>query len=132
MRRQFRLPEQDEDFLDALGYPWETVVEPSGRWLLLHGYKVQPAGYARAIADMGISVAPGYPDVQLDMMFFHPHLVRADGRPLGAVSGGHPFDGRDWQRWSRHRTGANPWRPGVDDLSTHFGLVDEWLAREFR
>jgi hypothetical protein len=89
-------------------------------------------GYGRQDVDAAVNVAPGYPDSQLDMVYFHPHLVRADGKPLGAVSGGVAIDGRDWQRWSRHRTPANPWRPGVDDLSTHLGLVHEWLAREFR
>src|SRR4051812_5086901 len=105
MRRQFRLPEQDEEFLEAFGRPWETVVEGASRWLLVHDFNLHP-GYGRASADIAINVSPGYPDVQLDMMFFHPHLVRLDGKPLGAVSGGFPIDGRDWQRWSRHRTGA--------------------------
>ena len=42
------------------------------------------------------------------------------------------FDGKTWQRWSRHRTPANPWRPGLDNLATHFGLVEEWFGREVR
>lgn len=131
MRRQFRLPEHDEEFLGTLPCAWETLLEPSNRWLLLVGLPI-PAGYGRQEVDAAVNVAPGYPDVQLDMVYFHPHLARVDGKPLGAVSGGFRIDARDWQRWSRHRTAANPWRPGVDDLATHLGLVHEWLAREVR
>jgi len=131
MRKQFSLPDNDEGFLEALGRPWETVVDGAGRWLLVQEFAV-PAGYGHVAVHLAVSIAPGYPDVQLDMVYFHPHLVRTDGKPLGAVSAGFPIDGRDWQRWSRHRTGANPWRPGLDDLSTHVVLVEEWLRREFR
>ncbi|MBX9746205.1 MAG: hypothetical protein K2X34_04840, partial [Hyphomonadaceae bacterium] len=52
-----------------------------------------------------------------------------DGRAIGALAHD-DFDGKTWQRWSRHRTPANRWRPGIDGLSTHFALVQEWLARE--
>ena len=38
--------------------------------------------------------------------------------------------GQEFQRWSRHRTGQNPWRPGIDNLHTHLSLVEEWLLRE--
>jgi hypothetical protein len=135
MRRQFRLPEHDEEYLEALGRPWETIVEGGNshgnRWLLVRDFGV-PTGYTHAAVDVAINIAPTYPDVQLDMAWFHPHLGRRDGRGLGAVGGGYRIDGRDWQRWSRHRTAANPWRPGVDDVSTHLVLVTEWLAREFR
>ncbi len=131
MRRDFRLPEQDEQFLDGLGVAWETISEPSNRWLLLPAYPV-PRGYNHVQADVVVNVSPGYPDAQLDMVYFHPHLARSDGKALMQVSAGYSIDGRDWQRWSRHRTPANPWRPGVDDLATHLGLVDEWLVREFK
>jgi hypothetical protein len=64
------------------------------------------------------------------MVYVLPHLARKDGVGINNLSG-QSIDGTDWQRWSRHRTGANPWRPGVDDLSTHLFLVDDWFAREF-
>src|SRR3972149_442349 len=129
MRRDFRLPEQDEQFLGGLGLAWETISEPSNRWLLLQAYPI-PRGYNHLQVDVIVNVSPGYPDAQLDMVYFHPHLARLDGKGLIQVAGGHSGNGRDWQRWSRHRTPANPWRPGVDDLATHLGLVDEWLVRE--
>jgi Prokaryotic E2 family E len=128
MRRDFRLPEQDEQFLEGLGLVSETISEPSNRWLVLRAYPI-PTGYNHLRVDVAVNVSPGYPDAQLDMVYFHPHLARLDGKALIQVGGGYSIDGRDWQRWSRHRTPANPWRPGVDDLATHMGLVDEWLVR---
>lgn len=128
MRREFQLPGSDEEFLNTLGRPWEAIVE-SGRWLLLHEWPV-PLGYNHTAVSAAVLIEQGYPDAQLDMVYFHPHLTRADGRGINALAG-HRLDGKEWQRWSRHRTAANPWRAGVDDISCHLMLVDDWLVREF-
>jgi hypothetical protein len=129
MRRQFLLPEADEDYLNACGLEWETIIESSWRWLLLHGYPL-PHGYNVSKATAAVSISAGYPDAQLDMVYFHPPLTRLDGGAIGALSS-QTIDGKSFQRWSRHRTGANPWRPGEDDLSSHLALVRHWLEREF-
>lgn len=129
MRRQFQLPEPDEEFLNSLGRPWETIVD-GGRWLIMQVWPVPP-GYNHAAVDAAVLIEQGYPDSQLDMVYFYPHLARVDGRAIKALTG-HNIDGKQWQRWSRHRTTENPWRSGVDDLSGHMLLVDDWLAREFQ
>lgn len=124
-RRQFALPERDTEFLDRLGLKWEMVRDgPLGR-LVIHEYPV-PRGYNVKRVRLNLRVEPTYPDTQIDMAYFLPHLARADGRPIGALACD-AFDGEIWQRWSRHRTQANPWRPGIDDVSTHLALVDSWL-----
>jgi Prokaryotic E2 family E len=128
MRKQFRLPEADEDYLESLGRPWETVAEGNVQWVIAHDWPV-PSGYNRGTVLAGVIIPPGYPDGALDMVYFDPHLVRSDGTPIGGL-GSHQFDGRNWQRWSRHYTPQNPWRPGVDELSTHYTLVDHWLRRD--
>jgi hypothetical protein len=130
MRRQFSLPEADETFLESLGIPWETLIENSARWLLLHGFPV-PAGYNHARVMVAIRIETGYPEAQLDMIYFYPPLDRLDGVAIGALST-QPLDGKVFQRWSRHRTVSNPWRPGEDDISTHLALASDWLEREFR
>lgn len=130
MRRQFALPEADETFLESLGLPWEAIIENGVRWLLLHDYPV-PAGYNHARVMVAIRIETGYPEAQLDMVYFYPALARLDAVAIGALSP-QPLDGKMFQRWSRHRSGANPWRPGEDDLSSHLALVDDWLEREFR
>lgn len=130
MRRQFLLPEADMDYLNDSGLRWETIIEGSWRWLLLHDYQI-PNGYNTSSVTVAVSISAGYPDAQLDMVYFYPPLARQDGRAIGALSP-QTIEGRSFQRWSRHRTGANPWRPGEDDLSAHLTLVEHWLEREFK
>lgn len=129
-RRQFALPAEDQDWLDQSGLLYELVAEGGCPRVVVYGWPLPP-GYNVAKADVNVRLDPGYPDVQIDMAYFSPALVRTDGRAIGAVSPD-TFDGKVWQRWSRHRTATNPWRPGLDCLATHFVLVDEWLARELR
>ena len=128
-RRQFRLPERDEEFLDKLGLKWETVRDGTGGRVVIHDYPV-PRGYNVDRVRLNLRIEPAYPDTQIDMVYLLPNLARSDGRAIGGLSSD-AFDGASWQRWSRHRTQANPWRPGVDDVSTHLALVDSWLRREF-
>ena len=130
LRREFALPEDDETHLDARGLPWETIVAPGGRWLLLHQFPV-PAGYNHQTATVAIQITGGYPTAALDMVYVDPALARTDGRAIGALAA-MPIDGKIFQRWSRHRTSGNPWRPGIDDIAAHLALVEEWFAREFR
>lgn len=130
MRREFDLPSHDVAHLQATGLPWETFIDGSTKWLLVHAWPVC-AGYNVGEALLALQIAPGYPEAQIDMAFFSPPLARADGRTvtnLGSVT----VDGKPFQQWSRHRSGENPWRAGEDDLSTHLALVEGWLEKEFR
>lgn len=130
MRRDFDLPASDIEYLDATGLPWETVLEGDVRWLFVHDRGI-PAGYQASTALTALRIVPQYPDSALDMVWFFPPLARSDGRPINALS---PtvIEGRTFQQWSRHRTGVNGWRPGIDDIAAQLLLVDEWLGREFR
>ena len=128
-RRAFRLPEGDEEFLNANGLRWETVTEQGYQWLILHRLSL-PAGYNQTHIQVAVQIPPGYPDAPLDMVYVYPALARGDGRAIGALAT-QMIEGHQWQRWSRHRTPANPWRPGLDDISTHMALIEYWFAREF-
>lgn len=130
MRKDFALSELDGEFLQSTGLEWETVIENGVMRVIVYGFPV-PLGYNLSTVDLNVRIERGYPDSQIDMVYFHPHLSRADGRPIPALANDQ-FDGRAWQRWSRHRTGQNPWRPGVDYLGTHLGLVTSWLERELK
>ncbi|MGB8508425.1 MAG: E2/UBC family protein [Pyrinomonadaceae bacterium] len=130
MRRQFLLLEADREHLDARGLAWETIIDSAGRWLLVHEFPV-PDGYNLRSVTAAVQIGACYPDAQLDMVYFHPPLVRTDGRAIGALSN-QLIDGKTFQRWSRHRTGQNPWRPGEDDIAAHLSLVEHWLEREFK
>lgn len=129
-RRQFELPSFDFEFLKRRRLPWETVIEGSVRWVVLHEYQVV-GGYTHTAVSAALQVSQSYPDTQLDMVYFYPHLAPTKGKVVGQLST-HNFDGKTWQRWSRHRTNANPWRRGYDCIETHILLVDEWLERELR
>ncbi len=130
LRRQFRLPEDDEEYLDGLGLPWETVEDAAlGRWVLLHEHPLPP-GYTADRASVGVLVAPGYPVSPLDMAYFAPPPALATGRAIPNTQFSMTLDGLAWQGWSRHRTGTNPWQPGVDSIKTHHALVQAWLAKE--
>ncbi len=129
-RRQFSMPDEDREWLDSLNLIYELIAEGGVPRVVIYGWQV-PQGYTTEKVDVNIRIDPGYPDVQIDMVYFSPALVRSDGRTIGATSDD-SFDGKVWQRWSRHRTSENPWRPGLDSLATHFALIDDWLARELR
>jgi len=130
MRREFELPEADREFLAAYGRPWETIVQGSSRWLLIQEFRAPP-GYDHSVVTAAFQIEQNYPDTQLDMVWFYPHLSRSDGKEIKNLSK-HQVDGKEFQRWSRHRTEQNKWRSGEDYLGTHLALVDEWLLREFR
>lgn len=129
LRRQFRLPEADEEYLGRLALPWETVKHGNKQWLIIHQWKLPP-GYNCETVTLGLLIPANYSDTQIDMVYFREHLARKDGRAIGALAN-QDICGAQWQRWSRHRTGQNPWRKGVDDVASHLSLVDEWLRREF-
>jgi hypothetical protein len=128
-RRDFNLLEEDESFLNKLGLVWEAVKIEGALWVFIHEYPL-PDGYNVSSASLGVRISSGYPTAQLDMVYFHPALSRSDGQSIGGLSLTQ-IDGKNFQQWSRHRTGANPWRSEIDNLSTHVPLADAWLILEF-
>lgn len=128
-RRQFDLLPQDQEFLDEYGYPWETIIDGS-QWVLIHEFPTHE-GYNHPHVTAAIRMETGYPNTGLSMVYFFPSLARKDGKPIGATQYMQAIDGKEYQRWSRHRTSENPWRVGLDLLDTHVILIEDWLAREF-
>lgn len=129
LRRQFDLLPQDREFLEDYGLEWETIVDGS-QWVLIHDFPTHE-GYNQLRVTAAIRIETGYPNTQLNMVYFFPPLAREDGKPIGATRATQAIDGKTFQRWSRHRTTQNPWNAGSDYLETHVILVEDWLAREF-
>lgn len=127
-RSDFLMPQADSEFLEANDYQWETIREGQNRWLIIRGFSIPP-GYNVEKADLALNIPPAYPTAQIDMVYFFPHLSLQSGRVIKALT---PLsvEGKNYQQWSRHRTPANPWRPGIDDVSTHLSQVTHWLERE--
>ena len=129
-RRDFSLPEDDLCWLANATHDFELVAEAGVLRVVLYGFPVPP-GYNHRAVDVNVRIESGYPDTQIDMVYVHPELHRLDGVSIIATCPD-TFDGKLWQRWSRHRTPANPWRPGIDNLATHFALVKHWFVRELQ
>lgn len=127
-RKEFSLPENDTLFLNSLGLKWESVRQNNVNRIIVYEYPV-PEGYNEDKIDINLRLEAGYPDQPIDMFYVFPELSKKNGKEIAAMSND-TFDGRNWQRWSRHRTGTNPWRPGFDDISTHMSLINEILAKE--
>ena len=124
-RRMFALPEEDTELLRSCGYDWVTV-QSGGGWLLIHDFTLPP-GFTRPFASAAIQIPSGYPSGALDMVYFHPAIVRTDGRVIPATQANTSIDGKQWQRWSRHYTAANPWHPGEYNVVTHLNLARTWV-----
>lgn len=127
-RQDFDLPTDDRDYLKKTGFKYETVMEGNVRRLVIYGFPIGN-GYNHNKVDLFLRIESGYPDAQIDMVYFYPALQKTDGRPINALST-ETFDDKCWQRWSRHRTRENPWRPGLDNVATHLAQVSDWLKRE--
>lgn len=129
LRREVQLPAEDVEFLEELDKNWETIKESNLEWLLVYGYPV-PNGYTISEVDVAVLISSGYPTAPLDMAYFQPALMCSNGKQIKATQSQKRIDNKIWQRWSRHRTQQNPWRPGLDNLSTHFTTIDHWLNKE--
>lgn len=129
LERAFDLPAEDVEHLDARGLRWETVREGRSQWLLLCGFPV-PHGYNVTSATLGLMIPSSYPSAPLDMFWLRPFLTLASGRSLAQTQSRAAIRGMSFQRWSRHRSAENPWRPSIDNVATHLGIVEECLARE--
>ena len=124
MRRMFHLPEEDEEFLNALKSPWETVSQGGVNWLLVHEFPVPP-GYTSERVTLAVRIEAAYPPAKLDMAYFYPPLARADSKAINGLST-EQIDGKPFQRWSRHYE----WAPGEHTLVTHIGCVEHWMSSE--
>ena len=125
VRRQFELPEEDEEYLDSYGLDWETVIVVNEHWLFVNNFPI-PDGFNHKNVILAIRIA-GYPQSKLDMVYFSPPLSRLDGKSINALT---PIviDGVNYQQWSRHYR----WRDGIDSLVTHIAQVPYWLNNEFK
>jgi hypothetical protein len=99
-------------------------------WLILRSCKL-PAGFTVEFADVAFLIPKTYPASQLDMFYFFPELKRIDGKPIGALST-QLLEEKSYQRWSRHRSGQNPWDSEVDNIQSHYEMMINCLKEEFK
>jgi len=121
------LPAIDAEYLQTRGLVHEVRVEGGVTSVLLPNWPL-PSGCTLSQATLLIRLSAGYPDVQPDMWWFTPPVVRADGRSIPATEATEHHFGQPWQRWSRHLT-AGQWRTGIDGLESYLALVRKELDR---
>lgn len=128
-RRQFRLLEVDEAFLDGLGHTWETIIDGERRWLLIYEYPV-PGGYTAQRTTLALEIPLTYPGAQIDMFYTYPRLALTSGRAIDRTQVAATIVGSDFNGWSRHRGAQSPWNAESDNVKTHLALVDSSFAKE--
>lgn len=128
VRADFTMLEEDIEYLNSKGYTWEAVAQAEVKRVVLRGFE-PPQGFAPAKVDAFVILPHGYPDAQIDMVYFHPPLARVDGVGIRSLIT-NDFEGKTWQGWSRHRTANSTWRQGIDNMATHMMLVDDFLTAE--
>lgn len=124
LRRTFILSADDTEYLDNEFPEWEAI---DGRWILLHNFPVRP-GYTVQSVTAAIKIPSLYPATRLDMVYFHPEVIRTDGKTIPATSWRETIDGKKYQRWSRHYK-PGEWQPDEDNLATHIMAIRDWLDR---
>ncbi len=117
------LREQDQCFLDSLGYSYTVEAVDGFVNVVLADFPTP--GLDRSEADLLLRLPIGFPDAAPDMFWVSPAMTtKGAAIPGTEVTENHV--GRSWQRWSRHIGGD--WRPGVDNLETYLAYVRRALA----
>jgi hypothetical protein len=69
----------------------------------------------------------GYPNAHPDMFWTFPDVKLANGSWPKSSEHHYAYDGRNWQRWSRHYQGK--WRAGIDGLRSYLAAVRTEIAK---
>jgi len=121
------LPEFDREYLVEKKYEFEEFVDANKNGLIIKNYKLPEKKYNHSNSDLLIIVPQGYPDTKPDMWYFYPAILLApDNRQAKQTQATINFQGKTWQRWSRHFP-ANEWRAGVDGIHSYLKKVDNAL-----
>lgn len=116
------LLESDIEYLEEKGWRHTLHEQGATTLLVIHDYEL-PAGFTEETVELLIEIPDTYPDAKLDMFWLYPIVrIAANNAEPRATSDRRDFDGKSWQRFSRH---LNNWRPESDSLQTY--LV--WLRR---
>lgn len=120
------LPPRDATYLQGRGFAHDVVEDAGQRGVILRAFPLPEGKFNVPSTDVLILLPPGYPDCAPDMFYCLPWLnLAATGAEPRATQVRQMFQGRSWQRWSRHNY---EWRPGVDGLHTMVKRVERALA----
>lgn len=118
------LPIKDRRYLLQREIIFQEVESPQ-KAVILKNYHLPYNRFDASVADLLIILPAAYPDCAPDMFYALPwlRLVSSNSYPKAAD---YPleFEGKSWQRWSRHN---DAWRPGVDGIWTMIKRVESAL-----
>lgn len=117
-----KLPPEDARFLNNAGIAYRTFDDGSGMLNVELLDFALPDGLSAVQANILLRLASTYPDSPPDMWWAIPHLTTAHGGIITNTEQVENYDGRAWQRWSRHLDPAS-WRLGVDSLQSYVQLL---------
>lgn len=120
------LPESEKEYLNDKGFVFREVIENGINGLIINDWLLPQGKFNCNTADLLIFIPPGFPDVKPDMWYFYPQLLLNGNRLARATEAMQQFNGRNWQRWSRHFA-PTEWRPGADGIHTYLKKVDAAL-----
>jgi hypothetical protein len=117
------LPEFDRTYLMDKSFQFEEKIDAGRNGLIIHNWDLPVGKFNIQTSDLLIIIPQGYPEVRPDMWYFYPEILLVSGnRQPRQTQAKINFDGRVWQRWSRHFP-ANEWRSGVDGIHTYIKKI---------
>jgi len=116
---QHILPEVDVEFLSNKGYDFEEYQTGGEVHLIIHNFPLPPH-YVPRTCDLLLKLPAGFPNANPDMFWTSPIVRLANGESPVAANVTEVYNGRAWQRWSRHSTS---WRAGIDNLRSKIRSV---------
>lgn len=121
------LPDADREFLERAGVTYREFEDGGMLNIELVDFAI-PEGLNVSRANVLFRLSPNYPDTPPDMWWVIPHLTSTVRGPIEATENIETYDGRSWQRWSRHlEPGA--WKSGIDTLESYVRLLRSELGR---
>jgi hypothetical protein len=122
------LAEEDIQHLKDKGHVFEVERATGLICVVIRNFPL-PAAYNPQTTDLLLRLPQNFPMACPDMFWTCPHVKLANGAyPTRADVFNEQFQGRVWQRWSRHPDAAR-WRPGTDNLKTFLGTIRRELQK---
>lgn len=118
---------EDEQYLTSLNLEFAVEEDALGTHVIIRNY-VLPEGLAPRMADLLVTLPPGFPDAAPDMFWLTPNVTKASGAAVAGTEAVHTRGDRSWQRWSRHI--GSQWRAGIDDLRSYVRYINRCLVQE--
>jgi hypothetical protein len=115
-----KLPPDDISFLEHAAIDYRTFEEVGVLNVELLDFPFPP-GLTTERGSVLFRLAPSYPDTPPDMWWVIPHLT-ASGQTIPATELTEMYDGRTWQRWSRHLD-PGIWKSGIDGLESYIRVL---------